>query len=173
MKHMIHLTGVPHPDLPDANRSVFLDRDAIILITPSRMSHTKLHATEDWRQNVQILYEEVERVSHELSMFPPNMRPDSEKEAKEFQRWANRKDIANSLTAAFNMVQKSAAGANTRHPDVDCTEISLSCGTALEHGVMLSRVYVTETPERVIDIMSGLHDPTPPGWQSSFDAGNK
>jgi hypothetical protein len=34
---------------------------------------------------------------------------------------------------------------------VECTEVQLACGTALEHGVMLTRVWVTETPEDVFE----------------------
>lgn len=146
---MIKLTALPHPDLPGPPRHLYVAASAIILIAPQRMGHPKLGVVDAWRQNIQILYEEVERVAHELSMFPPNMHPESEKEATELQRWANRKDIANSLNAAYSMVQKSAAETHQRHPDTDCTEVSLSCGTALEHGVMLSRVYVTETPEEI------------------------
>ena len=153
---MIKLTAVQHPDLPPAERHVYLRADAIIMIAPTRLGQTKLRAAEDWRQNVQILYEEVERVSHEISSFPPNIHPESEREVRELQVWANRKDIANSLATAYNMVQKSAAATNTRHPDVDCTEVSLSCGTALEHGVMLSRVYVQESPDQIYDLLGAI-----------------
>lgn len=84
--------------------------------------------------------------------MPKTMTASTEAEAKQADRWLVAKEAAASLQAAYHMVSHAMRGP-AYHPAIDCTVVQLACGTALEHGVMLARVFVTETPEEVVQMM--------------------
>lgn len=145
---MIQLTGVPHPDINNGEQTpVFIDESRVLVIEQSTTQFTKRRSAEKYRQAVQGLHQEVERVRSELSETPP-MVPTTENEAEQIRRWVQAKDCAGALQAAYGLVANAANHVES-HPPVDCTCVSLACGTGLEHGVMLSRVFVTESPAEV------------------------
>lgn len=152
---LIKLTAVMHPDINAGQPlPVYVDPKRVLLITPGFVQHAKEGSIEQHRQAMQSLFEEVQRVSAEAgSAGPPkNWHPDSEQEAEktghEMQRWLNAKEAAASLTAAYQLVARAGSQVGL-HPRRACTEVQLACGTALENGVMLARVWVTEPPEKV------------------------
>ena len=63
--------------------------------------------------------------------------------------WMSRAREAASLVTQAHELWARSWKVEDQHPVQSCTEIQLACGTALEHGVMLARVWVSETPEEV------------------------
>lgn len=142
---MIKLTGVPHPDINGGLPwPVYIDASRVLMITRTRHQQVKLLNAGLKRELYDDLYGATQRLTERLNKdFPSTI--DNEKAAG----WA--KDL-HMLAHAVNEAA-SAWGRAFRnddfHPDVECTELQLACGTALEHGVMLSRVWVSEAPEEV------------------------
>lgn len=155
MTRLIKLTGVAHPDMNGGRpQPVYIDSTRVLSIAPAFVALHKEGAYERQRQAIESLHEEVSRVVSELNAQEPNFHPDNEAEAAQTQTWMRAKDAAASLSAAANMCTKYANQTET-HPRVPCTEVCLACGTGLEHGVMLMRVMVSETPEQVADAVTG------------------
>lgn len=146
---LIKLTGVPHPDLNNGQpQSLYVDASKVLIIERTRTAYAQEESAERHRQARQFLFEEVDRVGREVSELRSTIIPDNEHEAHEVDRWVRARQAAADLSNAYHLVSR-IAGDPGYHPRVDCTCISLSCGTALEQGVMLSRVFVVELPDEV------------------------
>ena len=148
----IRLTAIPQQDdVEGTARKVFVDANRIIMITSGKMRFPDPKAAENRHQVMNGLWDEVARVTVALNANVPSFTPNTEQEAKALQDWAQAKQAAQDLTTAANMV-KHYADEKGYKDAIECTEVSLACGTALEQGVMLTRVWVTETPEQVADL---------------------
>lgn len=153
MKRMIRLTGINNIEYSDERQlPVYVDASAIIMITLGYTQFPKRSDQEQRNRATAGLWEEVERVTATLSGPAPNMAPSCEEEAQKVTDWANARQAAQDLHAAARLVDHYTNRASYGER-IKCTEIALSCGTALEHGVMLSRVWVQETPEQIVDLM--------------------
>lgn len=153
MKRMIRLTGINNIEYPDDQQlPVYVDPDAIIMINLGYSQFPMRGPQEQHKAATASLWEEVERVTSTLTGPAPNMAPTNEEEAQKVTEWANARQAAQDLTAAARLVDHYA-NRITYGERIKCTEIALSCGTALEHGVMLSRVWVQETPEQIVELM--------------------
>jgi hypothetical protein len=147
---MLELTTLPHPDINGGRaHKCFIDPRRIIVIERGANQHRKHGSIEAHRQAMQSLFEEVSRVHSEAEAMPKTMAPESAAQAKMADRWLAARESAAALTAAYQLVSR-AANEPAMYPMQECTAISLSCGTALEHGVMLARVFVMESPEEIM-----------------------
>lgn len=154
MHALLRLTAIPHPDINDGESfPIYVEPTRILVIERGTHQFTKTRSAEQFRQNVQSLHEEVHRIIGELAKAP-SMTPETATEAELVRHWVQIKDAAGALHAAYNLVA-GAANSPQYHPLVHCTVVQLACGTGLEHGVMLARVYVTETPKEIVDKIHG------------------
>jgi hypothetical protein len=146
---LIKLTGIGHPDFEDGKpQPTYIEASCVITIERGSTAQAKHMAVENHRQALQCLWNECERVSAEVNnMAPKTMTPENEQEAAKINKWFNAKQAADALNAACGLVAR--ARQDEYYPMVACTVICLSCGTETGHGVMLSRVFVQESPERV------------------------
>lgn len=150
---LIKLTCVPHPDIDDGKpRTIYVDPTRILTIERARTSLVKEGSQEQHRQAIQGLFEEVERIVAEASTMKKTMVPTSEEEARWADQWMFARESAAALQSAYQIVARVASGP-AYYPRVDCTVVSMACGTGLEHGVMLARAEVTETPEEIAALM--------------------
>lgn len=155
MKRMIRLTGVEaEQDQQEREPAVYVDPDAIITIVSCKQRFARRADQEQHQAAIRSLFEEVTRVTAELTnRDAPKLAVESQEDADRLQSWANSKQAATDLTAAARLVEHYANHVSYTDP-VRCSEIALSCGTALEHGVMLSRLWVKETPEEIVGIIT-------------------
>lgn len=152
MQAFVKLTQVQNLNRPDeVPTSCYLDPSRILVITREEINQRKEGSEEANRQALEILHQEVHRVGDELGAIP-TLTPEDEHQAKSVNRWAQAKDGAASLMAAYSEVSRTAA-APSYHKPIECTVVQLACGTGLEHGVMLARVYVRETPDEVVQLI--------------------
>jgi len=152
---LIKLTGIPHPDINGGKSApVYIDPTRVLVITRATTRQAKYKSIEAHRQAMNSLHEEVQRVSGELQNIP-GMFVETEGDAKKIEGWAHVKEAAGALSAAYGLVARTQAEPEY-HPDVECTNVSMACGTGLEHGVMLCRVDVVESPEEVAEKIQTL-----------------
>jgi hypothetical protein len=150
---LLKLTGIGHPDIDEGRQeAVFIDPSRILVIERAHTAHLKERSSEEHRQALQQLWEEVQRVNDEAVAMPRTLMPESEHEARQMDRWMSAREASASLNAAYGLVSR-ALNQPAYHPRIYCTCVQLACGTGLEHGVMLARVFVTETPEEVASQM--------------------
>lgn len=145
MKRMIQLTAAQHPDAKHGLKTLYIDPDHIIVVESIEQTFPKIRSVDAHRAAVTQLWQEVDRVVAEANAKP---LPDSEDAAHRFSR---AREAAAALQSSANYVAKMASEPDYHEPQL-CTCVSLACGTALERGVMLARIFVTETPERVIEL---------------------
>ena len=145
---LIKLTGVPHPDLNDGkSMPVFIDASRVLLISQGWHEYPKIGAIERQRDLYHKLYKLTEELAEKVSSYMPSM---TDPIAVGWLRTAQ--TAAQAVSGAYRDWGASH-NQSLFHPRVECTEIQLACGTALEHGVMLTRVWVTESPEEVYGIV--------------------
>lgn len=153
----IRLTQVAHPDLNGGQSTpVFLRSEDVIVINRGQQTFTKMGSQEAHRQALESLHEEVQRINEEANRAP-SMVPHDEEDAKKIDRFMRVREAAAALNAAWGLIQRAASGPSY-YPAIECTEVCLACGTALEHGVMLARIWVTETPEEVARAIGWISD---------------
>lgn len=152
----IKLTAVPHPEINGGvSTQTYVDPSRIMLIDRGSTAFTKKKAREEYRQALGCLFDEVQRVAADAGALQKTVVPQSEEEARQVDRWMSAREVASALSAAYGLVS-SASQSVGFYPDIDCTVIQLACGTALEHGVMLARVFVMESPEEVMQLIEAL-----------------
>lgn len=149
MPALMRLTALAHPDIDEGKaKSIYVDPTRILVIERNVNRFTKEGSHERRRQAMTSLFEEVERVVAESKTLPMTMAADNEEQARANDRWMWARESAASLQTAYHLVSR-ASSEPEYYPKQDCTIVCLACGTGLEHGVMLSRVMVTETPEEI------------------------
>jgi hypothetical protein len=147
---LIKLTGIPHPDLNGGRpNAVYIDASRVLLIIQGHCQHAKISSIEQKQEEYGKLRAGAMRLTAVVDGYMPKM---DDPLAVGWMRTAQM--AAHAVTEAarewHNWIRE-----NDYHPRVDCTEVQLACGTALEHGVMLTRVWVSETPEQVADLVAG------------------
>lgn len=148
---LIKLTAVPHPDLNGGKPwPIYVDPRHVLFITRTVHHHVKLMHGDLKREVADDLYEHAQRLNKLLSEKWPNAIDTSEA-----ADWAKKLHMAGHAVNEAYQVWARAYREQDLHPRVECTEIQLACGTALEHGVMLARTWVTESPEQVADLVEG------------------
>jgi len=158
---LIKLTGIPNPDINGGRSSpVYIDPTRVLLIEASITRPVKKGSGEAWRQAISSLHDEVLRVSAEAAN-PPSMVVDSEQSERAINSYMRTREAAAALNAAHGLVARSSIEAY--HDEIACTCVSLACGTGLEHGVMLARVSVLESPEEIARLI-GLDAVRAPAW---------
>lgn len=146
---LIRLTQVPHPDLADGKpQPCYVDASRILLITRGTIAHPKKASNQDRRAWLERLWQGSRKLSDMTNDYLPAMD-----DPAAVSWMVNARDTAAQVRAAYDATGK-AYDKGDYWPEQECTEISMACGTALEHGVMLSRVWVSETPEEVAALLS-------------------
>jgi hypothetical protein len=142
---LIKLTAIPHPDLNGGKpQPVYIDASRVLLILGSHHQHPKIGSVERKREEYMRLRAGAQKLAEIVDGYMPKM---DDPIAVGWMRTAQMSAAAVSEAAReyFN-----ALGEPDLHERVDCTEVQLACGTALEHGVMLTRVWVSESPDEVV-----------------------
>ena len=140
---LIKLTGTPNPDLNGGKPSpVYIDASRVLLICPSYIEPPRLDEVNRRKGLLSRIWAGAETLHEKVSSYIPNMTDPVALEWMQTVRAA-----CGEVSEAYRAINR--IGPDAFHPRVECTEIQLACGTALEHGVMLTRVWVNETPEEV------------------------
>jgi hypothetical protein len=144
---LIRLTALPHPDLNGGKPwPVYVDRSRVLLITRSWHQHVKIAHGDVKREVYDDLYSGARRLAKMVNDEMP-MAIDDERTAK----WAKEMHaLCHDVNECYQAWGRSFR-AEDFYERVECTEVQLACGTALEHGVMLTRVWVTDSPEDVFE----------------------
>jgi len=141
---LIKLTSVPNPDLNGGqSQPCYIDASRVLLITQGSFRFAKADSVEAKRKLADDLYGAAMKLSDAVGGYTPSM---TDPVAVEWMQRA--RETSSLVTKAYTDWSRSW-NVDDQHPRVDCTEVQLACGTALEHGVMLIRVWVTERPEEV------------------------
>lgn len=141
---LIKLTGIPHPDLNGGKpQPVYIDASRVLLISQGHHQYPKLGSIERNTDRHKEMITGADKLATMVNDYVPSM---SDPIAVEWMTRA--RGVAQEVVSAVNAYGKWSR-TEDYHPRVDCTEVQLACGTALEHGVMLTRVWVSETPEQV------------------------
>ena len=141
---LIKLTGVPHPDLNDGlPQPVYIDASRVLLICQGHHEWPKIGSIERHRELYDRLYRASTALAEKTQAYVPDM---TDPVAVAWMRTAQ--VTAQAVSDAYRAWGGSYNHEDS-HPRIDCTEVQLACGTALEHGVMLTRVWVSESPEEV------------------------
>lgn len=146
---LIRLTGIPHPDLNGGNaQPIYIDASRVLLILGGYVTLPKLGSMEAHKE----LYDKLFIASRQLADAANSYMPDmTDPTAVGWMRTIQM--TAGDVNSAYK-AWGSSYNQNDFYPRIDCTEIQLACGTALEHGVMLTRVWVSESPEEVCEVVT-------------------
>ena len=160
---MIRLTQIPHPDLHGGQpQPAYVDASRILMITTGLIGLPKRAAKEDRQAALQRLWEATYKLTNQVSEYQPQM------DDPVAVGWMlQTRETAGVLRAAYEAASKAYA-AGDFHPDQECTEVQMACGTGLEHGVMLAKVWVIESPTEV----ASLRDAAMTAAMSSFYPGD-
>ena len=147
---LIKLTGLPHPELFEGKpQAVYIDASRVLFITRTHRQHSKVNSEQLKIEAYDDLYSGIQRLTKLMRDKMPQ-----EIDTSAAAKWT--KDIhlaSHDVQEAFSAWGR-AYRADDYHPGMECTEVQLACGTALEHGVMLTRVWVSETPEQIVDAIA-------------------
>ncbi len=142
---LIKLTGVPHPDLHgDQAPPVFVDASRVLLVCAGHVEHSKLEVVKQRKDFISKMWVAAEALHEKVHAYIPNMTDPVALEWMQTVRAG-----CSEMSEAYRAINR--VGPDAYHPRVNCTEVQLACGTALEHGVMLTRVWVSESPEEVYE----------------------
>ena len=142
---LIKLTGVSHPDLNGGvAQPVYIDASRVLLICQGHHQFPKIGSLERNKDLYAKLRAGATKLSEIVNGYIPKM---DDPTAVGWMRVCQ-----TAAQAALDVTREwyQASGTQDYHERMDCTEVQLACGTALEHGVMLTRVWVSETPEEVM-----------------------
>jgi hypothetical protein len=142
---LIKLTAVQNPSI-DGGRSepCFIDASRVVAVQRARLTLIKdetIKARERLADNV---YAAAVKLWDTVGTYLPNM---SDPVAVRWMQEA--RETASKVTQAHEIWQRCHRQLEANHPPVMCTEIQLACGATFSEGVMVSRVWVTESPEEV------------------------
>jgi hypothetical protein len=141
---LIKLTAIINPDVDGGTPApCYVDATRILWIGRSQVQFTKRDSIEEKKRLHDKLYAAAVALWKHVGEYIPSMTDPVAVE------WMSRaRESASIVTQAHELWARSWK-VEDQHPAQSCTEIQLACGTALEHGVMLARVWVSETPEEV------------------------
>lgn len=165
---LIKLTAVPNPDIDEgATSPCYVDATRIIAITRSFVEFRKIESVQRKRRLHDQLYAAAVALWDEVGEYIPKM---TDPLAVEWMQRA--RETASKVTQAHEIWGRAYREEDV-YPAKMCTELQLACGTALEHGVMLARVWVSETPEQVVDKIREMHERTDDMLRRTFLAGER
>lgn len=148
---LIKLTAIPSPDFADlSHQPCFVERERVISITRVSMRPARLAAMDEHLEALDKLWQGTQKLAQMVSENTPAYT-----DPTSVQWHSTVRESANALSAAYSHSVKFDR--NRYHPRITCTEIALAAGTAENGGMMLQRVWVTETPEEVAIAMG--HNP--------------
>lgn len=141
---LIKLTQLAHPDLNGGRpQPCYIDASRVLLICQGHFQYPKIGVAERNKELYDSFYNGVNKLADMVNDYiPPMTDPVA-------VGWMKTIQTASMEVQAAYRLWGSSYNRQDYHPRMECTEVQLACGTALEHGVMLTRVWVTETPEQV------------------------
>lgn len=147
---LIKLTAAPHPDLNGGLPwPTYIDASRILSIGRAMHQFARLDRQMLKTECYDEMYFGIQRLVKLLGEKLP-----TEIDTQEAAKWAKELHMASHEVQSAYQVWGRAFNTQDLHPSVECTEIQLACGTALEHGVMLARHWVTESPEEVAEAIA-------------------
>lgn len=140
---LIKLTSVGHPDIDGGvGQAIYIEANRVLAVGRARIAQSREGAYEEHQQALARLTQEIERVGGDISRMRINFEdPD---QASTIQQLRDQQVRLHNTH--MKLMQITSGPFN--HPRFNCTEVCLACGT-VEHSVMLSRHYVSETPDEV------------------------
>lgn len=157
---LLKLTSPEVPGEPAKNRTCYVDPRHIIMITREMFEPVKRKVLEERNETIEDLWRGTRQLATIVSGYMPSMDDPTA------VGWmVQAKEAANHVGAIYTELNRVHKGETPRHPAQEVTVVHLGCGTALEHGVMLAKVWVVETPEEiasVLDVREGRLSRTPP-----------
>lgn len=155
MTTLIKLTNVPHPDIEEGKpQPVYVDASRILSISRARFAYAKEESIERHRKATWAFWEAVEKLQRQTLNQQPNM------EDPAAATWmVQLRNGLGLLTGAYENLNRISREPEYYERDT-VTMISLACGTGLEHGVMLEKIWVVETPAEVADAINQAGLPT-------------
>ena len=155
---MIKLTGITNPRINNGQPyPVYIDPTRVLLITKVAQSTLTADAERARRVAADQLHEGAEKLAKMVAEYAPNM---ADPVAVGWMRSCAA--VAAAVNDAYHHYARAFNKEDYTEPTT-FTEIQLACGTALEHGVMLARVWVQEEPEAVADEIRRWHE-LPRNW---------
>lgn len=146
---LIKLTAVPHPDINGGKSfPMYVDASRILNITRTMNQHVRMDRVALKREAYDELYHGIQRLNKQMQQKMPVTI-----ETEGAERWAREIHAVSHEIEANYQSWRSAYRAEDFYDQFECTELQLACGTALEHGVMLARCWVTEQPDEVAEKM--------------------
>lgn len=141
---LIKLTAVSNPDIDEGREhTVYVDASRVLFITRGTVQFTKVASGEERRIAYDKLWNGVQILTEQVGAYIPSMTDPVAVE------WMTRaRETVQQISNAYSMWGRAYTQLDS-YPRQSCTEVQLACGTALEHGVMLTRVWVKESPEEV------------------------
>ncbi len=147
---LIKLTAASNPDIDNGMPApVYVDATRILCIQLASVQFIKQTSVDAKQKLSHQLWAAAEKLVDKVGSYIPDMTNPLAVE------WMSRaRETAQMVNQAYSLWSKAANQPET-YPRQMCTEIQLACGTALEHGVMLARVQVQESPEDVYRLIGG------------------
>jgi len=145
---LIKLTAVSNPDIDDGVPcAIYVDATRVLGIQRASVQFMKQWSVDEKQKLQHDLWSATEKLVDHVGQYIPDMTDPTAVE------WMSRaRETSQMVNHAYSLWSKAAIHPE-HYPRVMCTELQLACGTALEHGVMLARVYVQESPEEVYEIL--------------------
>jgi seryl-tRNA(Sec) selenium transferase len=140
---LVKLTGMPHPDYGNESRPLYIDAEHVLYVERSFSGWMKEDIQEQWRQSLQQLFEEVERVGEDLK------RMRSFEGEDQVNKTMDLRDAIGSLSSAANLCARFASNP-AFHKRVEVTTIGLAYEGS---GNTLARVHVMESPDQVAQLI--------------------
>lgn len=158
---LIKLTGIPHPDVNGGQSwPIYIDATRVLFITRSIHRPVKMMNSNLKAELYDDLYDSTRRLHEHLQKVWP-----TEIDNQEAAAWAKTMTMASqAVNEAYSQWNRSYRADEFWAP-VECTEIQLACGTALEHGVMLARMWCMEQPD---EVAKTIHDATDGRARASY-----
>lgn len=148
---LLKLTAASNPDIDGGMPyPVYVDATRILCIQRASIQFTKQEGIERKQKLSHELWAAAEKLVDHVGVYIPNMTDPTAVE------WMSRAREASQMVNQAYSLWSKAANQPESYPRQMCTEIQLACGTALEHGVMLARVYVQESPEDIYRLIGEM-----------------
>lgn len=148
---LIKLTALTHPEFSkNGPAPVYVDASRVLLIVRGTHQFVKMGSEQLKREAYDDMWSGIQRLTKLMSEKMP-----TEIDTQEAAKWAREiHQVSHDVNHCYAAWGRSYRFED-QYPRVECTEVQLACGTALEHGVMLTRIMVTETPEEVAKLIDG------------------
>lgn len=148
---LLKLTTPTIPGEPAKSSTCYVDTRHIIMIVREQFEPVRRSVLDDRAAAMDRLFNGATMLAKMVTDYVPPMN-----DPVAVQWMLKCKEVASAVSAAYGHAQHAMREDTPRHPPQEVTVVHLGCGTALEHGVMLAKVWVVETPEEIVAAIEGL-----------------